>query len=175
MWCSFVNHVWWAMVGTANAINLLNSTNVKLFTILNNLGVFSDNLTSSSQTFTIRSTIWHMPSSNSWALNMSNELTTIFTIVKTYYFHLSIHVCKLFLYHVTWGWGVITIFCKVRTIAWRQSRDFQVTKPFHLSEKWQKSKSKMLPLINFLPIRQSGPFCMRLKIKILDCIFGFGV
>jgi hypothetical protein len=56
-----------------------------------------------------------MPSSNSWALNMSNELTTIFTIAKTYYFHLSIHVCKLFLYHVfiTWGWGVITIFCKL--------------------------------------------------------------
>lgn len=66
---------WFTMVGTTSAVNLSNSTNVKLVNILSNLGI-AHIIMNTSWTPTLGSTHWPAPLFNSLALNIWNELVT---------------------------------------------------------------------------------------------------
>jgi len=74
MWCSLVDHAWCTMVCPINNDNSSNSAKMKLVKILNNPNVVC---IVASTLPTPKSNEWHVPSFNSLALNMLDELATI--------------------------------------------------------------------------------------------------
>ncbi len=83
------------VVGTTSAVNLSNSTNVKLVNILSNLGI-AHIIMSTSWTPTLGSTHWPAPLFNSLALNTWNELAATSTHAKAHCLCLSMFTNNCF-------------------------------------------------------------------------------